>query len=130
MSSRFLRFRDLKERGIVDSWAQLDNLIKKYGFSPGRMLSPNVRVWDEEKEIEPWLASRPVAGNGNPVPRGAAKTGKGRPPKDGRPRKLSAKQAAARQAAAAVSTPRAASPPAVATSPPAAIAASPPTSDT
>lgn len=70
MSSRFLRFRDLKERGIIDSWAQLDNLIKKYGFPPGRMLSPNVRAWDEEEELEPWLASRPAPG---PPPRGAAK---------------------------------------------------------
>jgi hypothetical protein len=24
------------------------------------MLTPNCRVWDEEEEIDPWLASRPV----------------------------------------------------------------------
>ena len=83
MSSRFVRFRDLKARGIVDSWPQLNNLIKKYGFPRGRMLSPNVRAWDEEKEIEPWLASRPAV---SPPPRGAAKVAKDRPPKD-RPRK-------------------------------------------
>jgi hypothetical protein len=76
---KLARFRDLKERGIVDSWAQLDNLIKKCGFPPGRMLSPNTRVWDEENEIEPWFASRPTEG---PPPRGAAKVAKGRPPKD------------------------------------------------
>jgi predicted DNA-binding transcriptional regulator AlpA len=79
MSSRFVRFPDLKARGIAGSWAQLDNLIKKHGFPPGRMLSPNVRAWDDEKEVEPWLAARPVVG---PPPRGAAKAAKGRPPKD------------------------------------------------
>ena len=46
MSSQFVRFRDLKARGIADSWAQLDNLIKKYGFPPGRLLGPASRVWD------------------------------------------------------------------------------------
>ena len=71
--------RDLKERGIVDSWAQLGNLIKKHRFPPGRMLGPNTRIWDEEDEIEPWLASRPIAG---PQPRGAAKGRRGRPRKD------------------------------------------------
>jgi hypothetical protein len=64
-----LRFRHLKERGIADSWAQLSNLIDKHGFPPGHMLGPNTRVWDEEDELEPWLASRPIAG---PEPRGAA----------------------------------------------------------
>jgi predicted DNA-binding transcriptional regulator AlpA len=86
MSSRFIRFYDLKKRGIVKSWAQLDNLIEKYDFPPGRMLSPNTRAWDEEEEIEPWLASRPTEG---PAPRGAAKAAKGRSPKD-RQRKAAA----------------------------------------
>jgi hypothetical protein len=65
-----LRFHDLQKRQIVNSWAQLSNLIKKHNFPPGHMLGPNTRVWDEEDEIEPWFASRPVAG---PQPRGAAK---------------------------------------------------------
>jgi predicted DNA-binding transcriptional regulator AlpA len=86
MSSRFVRFRDLKARGIVNNWAQLDNLIEKYDFPPGRMLSPNTRAWDEEEEVEPWLASRPTEG---PAPRGAAKAAKGRSPKD-RQRKAAA----------------------------------------
>jgi hypothetical protein len=76
--TKWLRFRDLKERQIVDSWPQLGNLIEKQGFPRGRMLSANVRAWDEENEIEPWLASRPIAGA---APRGAAKAGKGRPRK-------------------------------------------------
>ena len=58
--SRFIRFRDIKERGIVANWPQLRNLIEKYGFPPGRLLGPQTRVWDEEAEIEPWLASRPT----------------------------------------------------------------------
>ena len=65
-----LRFRDLQKRQIVGSWAQLRNLVEKYGFPPGRMLSPNCRIWDEEDEIAPWLESRPTTG---PEPRGAAK---------------------------------------------------------
>jgi predicted DNA-binding transcriptional regulator AlpA len=81
MTSRFVRFRDLKARGIAASWAQLDNLIKKYGFPPGRMLGPATRAWDLEEEIEPWLAARPVAG---PPPRGAAKVAKDRLPEDRR----------------------------------------------
>jgi predicted DNA-binding transcriptional regulator AlpA len=68
--STLLRFRDLQARGIATSWTQLKRLIQEYGFPPGRMLSPNVRVWDEEEEVDPWLASRPVEG---PEPRGAAK---------------------------------------------------------
>jgi hypothetical protein len=67
-----LRFRDLKERGIANSWAQLKRMIELYGFPPGRMLTPNVRTWDEEDEVNPWIESRPVDG-GSPL-RGAAKT--------------------------------------------------------
>ena len=70
MSKGWLRFSDLQARNIVKSWPQLKNLIEKYGFPRGRMLSPNVRAWSEEEEVEPWLKSRPVAG---PEPRGAAK---------------------------------------------------------
>lgn len=88
--TKFVRFRRIKERGIADSWAQLKNLIEHYGFPPGRMIGPNTRAWDEEKEIEPWLASRPVEG---PEPRGAAKARRGRPRKA---------EAAARQAAETV----------------------------
>jgi hypothetical protein len=74
----WLHFRDLQERRIVDSWAQLRNLIQKQDFPRGRMFGPNTRVWDEENEIEPWLASRPIAG---PTPRDAAKASRGRPRK-------------------------------------------------
>jgi predicted DNA-binding transcriptional regulator AlpA len=76
--TKWLRFRDLQKRGIANSWAQLGNLIRNQGFPPGRMLGPNTRAWEEETEIEPWEAGRPVAG---PQPRGAAKAGRGRPRK-------------------------------------------------
>ena len=66
---KLVRFHDLRERGVVDSWAQLRRLIDHHGFPQGRMLSPNQRTWTEE-EIDAWYKSRPVEG---PEPRGAAK---------------------------------------------------------
>jgi hypothetical protein len=68
--TRLLRFADLESAGIVKSWAQLKRLQALYDFPPGRMLSPNVRVWGED-EINRWLKNRPTAG---PEPRGAART--------------------------------------------------------
>jgi len=67
---RLLRFRDLKERGIVNSWPMLRRCIERDGFPPGRMLGPNTRAWSEV-EIDAWLKHRPIAG---PSPRGAAKS--------------------------------------------------------
>jgi predicted DNA-binding transcriptional regulator AlpA len=81
MTTCFVRFRDLKGRGLADSYAQLDNLIRKYGFPIGRLLGPNTRVWSED-EIDAWLANRPTA---SPPARGAAKIAKGRAPKDRKP---------------------------------------------
>ena len=57
----YLRFSDLQERGLVQSWAQLRRM-EEYGFPPGKMLSPNVRIWSED-EIETYLASCPVRGD-------------------------------------------------------------------
>jgi predicted DNA-binding transcriptional regulator AlpA len=56
----FNRFADLRARKIVNSRAQLENLKRNEGFPPGRLLSPNTRVWDEQ-EILDWLNSRPTA---------------------------------------------------------------------
>jgi predicted DNA-binding transcriptional regulator AlpA len=64
-----LRFRDLKSRGIVNSWPQLKRLINLHNFPRGRLLSPNTRAWLED-EIDQWLDSRPVDGG---QLRGAAK---------------------------------------------------------
>jgi predicted DNA-binding transcriptional regulator AlpA len=68
-----LRFRDLHERGIARSWAQLARLVKKSGFPAGRMLSANTRVWDEA-EIDRWFEARPTE-NDQPLKGRAAKKG-------------------------------------------------------
>jgi hypothetical protein len=68
-----LRFRDLKERGIVHSWPQLKRLQAVHGFPLGRMLSQNIRAWTES-EIDEWIASRPIENSG-PL-RGASKAKK------------------------------------------------------
>jgi hypothetical protein len=69
MPKSWLRFSDLKARGIVKSWTQLKRLIELYGFPAGRMVSPNIRAWTDE-EIDEYVESCPVEG---PPPRGAAK---------------------------------------------------------
>jgi hypothetical protein len=71
---KFLRFADLRERGIINSWPMLRRRIERDGFPPGRMLGPNTRAWSEA-EVDAWIKSRPTAG---PAPRGAAKTRRGR----------------------------------------------------
>ena len=55
---RFLRFRDLKARGLLSNHVTLGRWIKHEGFPPGMMLGPNTRVWTEA-EIEAWIGSRP-----------------------------------------------------------------------
>ena len=62
-----LRFYDLKKRGIVKNRVTLSNWQKKHGFPKGQMTGPNTRTWDEETEVNPWLASRPTAPK--PVPK-------------------------------------------------------------
>ena len=44
-SFRLWRFSDLKARGLVNSRAQLKLMVELYGFPPGKMLTPNARVW-------------------------------------------------------------------------------------
>ena len=60
MLSRRLRYRDLKERGIVSTTEQ-PSITKNRdrGFPPGQLTGPNSRTWGED-EIEGYLASRPV----------------------------------------------------------------------
>jgi predicted DNA-binding transcriptional regulator AlpA len=60
MTTRFLRFAELKERGIVTNWVTLGNWMAKGGFPPGRKLGPNTTVWTEQ-EIQQWVDSRPLA---------------------------------------------------------------------
>jgi hypothetical protein len=71
---KWFRFNDLKARGLVKSRPQLKRIVEEHGFSPGRMLSPNVRAWTDE-EVEQYENSRPVAG---PELKGAAKANRDR----------------------------------------------------
>jgi hypothetical protein len=72
------RFRDLKANGVARSWPQLCRMIELYGFPPGRLLTPQIRVWTDE-EIAGWLATRPIRSDA--APRGVAKSKRGRPRK-------------------------------------------------
>jgi Prophage CP4-57 regulatory protein (AlpA) len=71
MSIKWLRFADLKARGIITSRPMLLRRIEHDGFPPGRMLGANTRAWPEN-EIDAWLESRPIGGPGRW--RGTAKT--------------------------------------------------------
>jgi hypothetical protein len=55
----FLRFADLKARGIVDNRVTLDRWIATEGFPAGRLLGPNIRAWTTA-EIADWLEARPT----------------------------------------------------------------------
>jgi hypothetical protein len=57
MLPTFVRFADLKKRGIVDSIPQLRSLQAREGFPTGRRLSANVRAWTVD-EIQDWLKTR------------------------------------------------------------------------
>jgi hypothetical protein len=59
MLPTFVRFKTLKQRGIADNWVRVKDLIANHGFPPGRLLSPQVRVWTED-ELAEWLETRPV----------------------------------------------------------------------
>jgi hypothetical protein len=56
---KYIRFADLKERGIAGNWPFLLRLIDKCGFPAGVMLSENTRAWTET-EVAAWLATRKV----------------------------------------------------------------------
>ena len=56
---QWVRFKDLRNAGIVGSWPQLARLISGQNFPVGRYIGPNTRVW-EVTEVEAWLESRPI----------------------------------------------------------------------
>jgi len=58
MTEIFLRFRDLKARGIVNNWPTLKRWVAVLGFPSGRYLG-SARVW-LESEVEDWIKSRPT----------------------------------------------------------------------
>jgi hypothetical protein len=55
-------FADLKKHGIVPNWPTLRAWQNnpKINFPKGRLFGPNTRRWSKQKEIDPWLATRPV----------------------------------------------------------------------
>jgi hypothetical protein len=55
----YLRFRDLKARGIINNWPMLKVRVERDGFPPGEKLGPNTRAWREDK-VQAWLDSRPT----------------------------------------------------------------------
>lgn len=58
--TKYLRFDDLRERGIVNNRVTLGNWIRDQGFPPGILAGPNTRLWIE-RDVEEWLAARPTA---------------------------------------------------------------------
>jgi|GEM_PF-1012724 hypothetical protein len=56
----WLRYADFERDGLFKSRQQLKNAIDNLGFPPGRLVTPNVRAWHKEREVDPWLESRPV----------------------------------------------------------------------
>src|SRR5262249_35550241 len=54
-----IRFIDIKERGIADSWNQLGHLIESHDFPCGFYLGSNTRVWNES-DVDDWLRNRPT----------------------------------------------------------------------
>src|SRR5215472_1418117 len=56
---RFLRLKDLQERGIAMTHQAVRHMQLHEGFPLGRLLGPGTRVWTVQ-EINEWLDSRPV----------------------------------------------------------------------
>jgi predicted DNA-binding transcriptional regulator AlpA len=54
-----LRFRDLRERRIVQNWPTLLRWIEREGFPAGIRLGPNARAWPEN-EVATWLEGRRI----------------------------------------------------------------------
>jgi len=65
--STYLRFSDLKARGIVQNWMTLRRWIQDQGFPPGILLCPNTRAW-AEAEIDAWLETRRAWGEKRRAP--------------------------------------------------------------
>lgn len=57
MITRYLRFGDLKARGIVGTRTTLSRWIRDNHFPAGVLLGPNTVAWPED-EIEAWERER------------------------------------------------------------------------
>ena len=56
---RFLRLKDLQERGIAMTHQAVRHMQLYEDFPLGRLLGPGTRVWTVQ-EINDWLATRPI----------------------------------------------------------------------
>jgi hypothetical protein len=59
----FVRFHDLKARGIVSNWPSLLRWIEREGFPPGFRLGSTVRAW-RQSDVDAWIASRVIPSSG------------------------------------------------------------------
>lgn len=57
---RYSRYKDLKERGVVNGRDHLYDLIEKHGFPAGYRLSHKARIWDDD-EVDAWIETKRVA---------------------------------------------------------------------
>ena len=57
MPKKWLRFADLKARGLVNNRTTLARWIDKYNFPAGTNIGPNTKAWTEEV-IEDYEAAR------------------------------------------------------------------------
>ncbi len=57
MATKYLRYADLVDQGIVNNWTTLGRWVKTQGFPPGVLIGPNTRVWTPE-EIEAYYKAR------------------------------------------------------------------------
>jgi len=56
---RYLRYPDLRARGIVSNCMTLRRWIAEHGFPAPVQLGPNSVAWEEPK-VEAWLEERPT----------------------------------------------------------------------
>ncbi|WP_420564158.1 helix-turn-helix transcriptional regulator [Thalassobaculum sp.] len=56
-NTRFIRFADLVERGIVSNRQTLGRWIRHHGFPRGVRLGPNTTAW-VESDVDDWLEGR------------------------------------------------------------------------
>jgi len=52
MVEKYLRYKHLEEKGIVNNWTTLQRWIRDGHFPPGRMIGPNSRAWTESEVAE------------------------------------------------------------------------------
>jgi prophage regulatory protein len=66
LAPRYLRFPDLKARGICSSRDTLYRWIREGRFPAGVLLSPRMRAWPEDV-VKQWLGSRPAPRAANAI---------------------------------------------------------------